>query len=128
LFTAILVACAPAAPVPSVDEGRSLYKANGCASCHGPDGHGEGPLVAKLPSKPIDLHYSSLFKRGADEDGIVKTLKEGVAITHSAPELQQTHHMLIMPKFDHLTETERRSIALYVISFRDDADQEKGQP
>jgi mono/diheme cytochrome c family protein len=127
-LTAIVAGCMARPPIPSVTEGRSLYKANGCANCHGPEGDGNGPLVAKLPSKPIDLHYSSLFKRGADEDGIVKTLVEGVTITHSAPELQQTHHMLVMPKFDHLTDSERHSIALYVISLRADADQGKGQP
>jgi mono/diheme cytochrome c family protein len=124
----ILAACTARPPIPSVAEGRSLYEANGCASCHGPQGHGDGPLVAKLPSRPIDLHYSSLFKRGADQDSIVKTLTEGVAITHFAPELQQTHHMLVMPKFDHLTETERRSIALYIISLLDDTDQGKAEP
>ena len=128
LLAVILAGCAARPPVPSVAEGRSLYKANGCANCHGPQGHGDGPLIAKLPSRPIDLHYSSLFKRGADEDGIFKTLTEGVTMIHFSPELQQTHHMLVMPKFDHLTETERRSIALYVISLRDDADQGKVQP
>jgi mono/diheme cytochrome c family protein len=127
LLAVILAGCTRRPPVPSAAEGRSLYEANGCANCHGPQGHGDGPLVAKLPSRPIDLHYSSLFKRGADQDSIVKTLTEGVAITHFAPELQQTHHMLVMPKFDHLTETERRSIALYVISLSDDADSGKVQ-
>jgi mono/diheme cytochrome c family protein len=128
LLAAIFAGCTTPAPVPSVSEGHSLYASNGCANCHGPDGRGDGPLVAKLPSKPIDLHYSSLFKRGADEDSIVRTLVEGVVVTHSSPELQQTHHMLVMPKFDHLTNTELRSIALYVASLRDDGDQGKGQP
>ena len=49
---------------------------------------------------------------------IAKTLAEGIAIEHSTPVLHQTHHELLMPKFDHLSETERRSIALYVISLR----------
>jgi mono/diheme cytochrome c family protein len=128
LLAVILAGCTGRPPMASVAEGLSLYEANGCASCHGPQGHGDGPLVPKLPSRPIDLHYSSLYKRGADQDSIVKTLTEGVAVTHVAPELQQTHHMLVMPKFDHLTETERRSIALYLISLLDDIDREKAQP
>jgi hypothetical protein len=37
---------------------------------------------------------------------------------HTTPALHQTHHELLMPKFDHLSENERRSIALYVISLR----------
>jgi mono/diheme cytochrome c family protein len=127
LLALILAGCSARPSPPSAAEGRSLYQANGCANCHGVDGHGDGPLTPKLPSRPIDLHYSSLFKRGADEDSINKTLLEGVVITHSSPELQQTHHMLVMPKFDHLTDTERRSIALYIISLRDDGDQGKAQ-
>jgi len=128
MLAAILAGCSSRAQIPSVDEGRSLYAANGCANCHGSDGHGDGPLVAKLPSKPIDLHYSSLFKQGASQNEIFKTLTEGVVMNHYSPELQQTHHMLVMPKFDHLTENERRSIALYVISLRADGDQGKVQP
>src|ERR1700739_4197255 len=61
LLAFILSGCTTRPPIPSVAEGRSLYKANGCANCHGPQGHGDGLLTAKLPSKPIDLHYSSLF-------------------------------------------------------------------
>ena len=76
----------------------------------------------------IDLHVSALFKRGTRVDEIAKTLAEGIAIDHSNPELHQTHHELLMPKFDHLTETERRSIALYVISLFTDVDHGRSQP
>lgn len=106
---------------PSASQGRTLYRANGCASCHGPDGHGDGPLARNLPATPIDFRNVSLFKRGATEDDIAKTLLEGVSLVHTIPILHQTHHELLMPKFDHLTKTERRSIALYVISLRNDA-------
>jgi high-affinity iron transporter len=103
---------------PSVSQGRALYRANGCASCHGPDGHGDGPLASKLPATPIDFRDASLFKRGTTEKAIAKTIEEGIAQEHTVPALHLTHHELLMPKFDHLTETERRSIALYVISLR----------
>jgi mono/diheme cytochrome c family protein len=105
---------------PSVSQGRTLYRANGCASCHGPDGHGDGPLAPHLPATPIDFRNVSLFKRGATQDDIAETLREGVSQVHTIPVLHQTHHELLMPKFDHLTKTERRSIALYVISLRND--------
>jgi len=95
-----------------------LYGANGCASCHGPEGHGDGPLARNLPAAPIDFRNLSLFKKGTSEDDIAQTLLEGVSMTHTVPALQQTHHVLVMPKFDHLTKNERRSIALYVISLR----------
>lgn len=112
-----LVACAR--PLPSVAEGRSLYLANGCVSCHGLFGRGDGPMAAKLSYQPIDLRNASLFRRGYGEAEIAKTLAEGVLSTEaSVPQLHHTHHELAMPKFDHLTDIERRSIAQYVISLR----------
>ncbi len=38
----------------AVEAGDSLYRAN-CASCHGPDGAGDGPAVAQLARAPADL-------------------------------------------------------------------------
>lgn len=114
--------------IPSVEVGRQLYTENGCASCHGPSGHGDGPSAATLPARPIDFRNVSQFKRGASEAAIAQTLAEGVSIVHTLPQLHVTHHQLLMPKFDHLTETERRSIALYVISMRTVAIQGRVQP
>ncbi len=113
---------------PSLSEGLTLYRANGCASCHGPDGHGDGSLAPHLPATPIDFRNVSLFKRGATQDDIAETLREGVSQVHTIPILHQTHHELLMPKFDHLTKTERRSIALYVISLRNDGADGKVHP
>jgi mono/diheme cytochrome c family protein len=119
LFVLLALGCAR----PSVSQGRALYQANGCASCHGPEGHGDGRMAPHLPASPIDFRNVSLFKRGTTEDAIAKTLAEGISIEHPMPILHQTHHELLMPKFDHLTVTERRSIALYVISLRTDGSQ-----
>jgi mono/diheme cytochrome c family protein len=113
---------------PSLSQGHTLYMANGCASCHGPDGHGDGPLAPHLPAAPIDFRNVTLFKRGATEDDIAETLLVGVSQVHTIPALHLTHHELLMPKFDHLTKIERRSIALYVISLRDDANGRSAQP
>ena len=120
LAVALLAGCAPARP--SAEAGGNLYQANGCVSCHGHFGHGDGPLATTLPSRPLDFRYAAGFRRGDDEDTIAKTLAEGVPADHSKPELHRTHHELLMPKFAHLSELERRSIALYVISFRSKAD------
>jgi high-affinity iron transporter len=107
-------------PAPSVDEGRALYQANGCASCHGASGRGDGPIAVRLGSKPTNLRDPALFTRGAGEIEIAKTLAVGIhSAESSTPQLRRTHHELAMPKFDHLTEIERRSIALYVISLHD---------
>ena len=75
-------------------------------------------MAPRLPASPIDFRNVSLFKRGQTEEAIAKTLAEGVSIEHPMPALRLTHHELLMPKFDHLTETQRRSIALYLISLR----------
>jgi len=40
--------------VTSIARGSALYDAN-CASCHGPEGHGDGPAAAVLTTKPADL-------------------------------------------------------------------------
>jgi len=105
-------------PAPTIEAGRALYEANGCASCHGPKGHGDGPAAAGLPAQPADFRDPAQFQQGSSEAEIAKTLAEGVSVLHSMPALKASHHMLVMPKYDHLTETERRSLALYVISIR----------
>jgi mono/diheme cytochrome c family protein len=48
---------APAAPVPSPVDGvaGSYAFRTHCASCHGPDGKGEGPMAANLRFQPPDL-------------------------------------------------------------------------
>ena len=39
----------------SVANGKRLYEDNGCASCHGSGGYGDGPLAEELRPKPADL-------------------------------------------------------------------------
>ena len=115
VVAALLTGCAR----PSVSQGRQLYTANGCASCHGQDGRGDGPTARYLMVAPVDLHDASQFQHGTSEDAIAKTLAQGISMEHPSALLEATHHMLLMPQFDHLTETERRSIARYLISLRD---------
>jgi cytochrome c len=128
LSAALLVGCSRATP--SAEAGRTLYEANGCVSCHGISGHGDGPAAPTLPAKPIDFRDVAQFKRGADEAAIARTLAEGISIEHTMPAPRTTHHVLAMPKFDHLTKIERRSIALFVIALRNEkeANQRKDQP
>jgi len=84
-------------------------------------------MAPRLPASPIDFRDGSLFRRGTTESAIAKTLAEGISTEHTTPLLHKTHHELLMPKFDHLTEIERRSIALYVISLRGDNSQRSVQ-
>ncbi len=52
LFLAVVLAVAPAAH--AEDAGRTLYLRL-CASCHGRDGAGDGPVAPALGQKPSDL-------------------------------------------------------------------------
>jgi mono/diheme cytochrome c family protein len=116
----LLVSCSGL--VPSASRGKVLYQTNGCASCHGASGLGNGPLAANLPASPTNLRDPGQFTKGTSEGEIAKTLAEGIVNAQiSSPHLHHTHHDLAMPKFDHLSETERRSIALYVISMQKNA-------
>jgi hypothetical protein len=77
-------------------------------------------MASALPYPPPDLRYPGSFIRGAGESEIAKTLAEGISLVQlSVPQLHHTHHELSMPRFAHLTEHERRSIARYVISLRE---------
>jgi mono/diheme cytochrome c family protein len=45
---------AAAAPAAETDPGREAY-VQYCASCHGSEGRGDGPVAAELKEKPADL-------------------------------------------------------------------------
>jgi mono/diheme cytochrome c family protein len=116
-FTGFLTACSSL--FPSVEQGQVLYKSNGCATCHGASGRGDGPLAGKLGVAPANLQDPMHFKNGATEEQIANTIAQGIVNPALAAEQQRhEHHELAMPKFDHLSEVQRRSIALYVISMK----------
>jgi len=48
--------------VDAVVRGAQIY-AQSCASCHGPDAHGDGPAAASLAVKPVDLDQHVSFHR-----------------------------------------------------------------
>jgi mono/diheme cytochrome c family protein len=91
---------------PSAAEGRDLYASDGCAACHGLLGVGDGPVGRTLDPPPRDFRDATAFKNGVDAAAIAQTLATGIPGGGS------------MPLYAHLTERERRSLALYVISLR----------
>ncbi len=91
---------------PSVAEGRSLYRANGCASCHGANGRGDGPVGLTLTPRPRDLRDTLAFTNGTSIPAIAQTIATGIPAGGA------------MPMFAHLTNAERESLALYILSLR----------
>jgi len=96
---------------PSVAEGQQLYKGNGCATCHGPSGHGDGPVGRTLTPPPRDFRDAGAFKNGTSVNAIANTLKDGLTRDGSQ-----------MPRFDHLSAQERESLAMFVNAIRSQSD------
>jgi high-affinity iron transporter len=104
-------------PAPTAAAGRELYASNGCASCHGAGGHGDGPVAKTLAPPPRDFRDVAAFKNGVDIAAIAATLASGLSRDGGS-----------MPQFRHLTRDERASLALYVISLRTTPQASKEQP
>lgn len=86
-----------AATAKNIDDGKRLYSTY-CAVCHGPRGHGDGPVRFMLRTPPADLvsHRVVVMKDGS----IYGTIRNGTPI---------------MPSYgDALTPDERWSIVLFI--------------
>lgn len=83
-------------------EGRTLYVANGCESCHGKKGLGDGPAGLGINPRPRNFRETAAYKQGSSEDAVVRTLFSGVPGT------------LMMP-YPQIKESDRRLIARYVV-------------
>ena len=108
LFLLLLLSCSHWREKESTQaQGKLLYNAH-CATCHGEDGKGEGPLAPHLFPKPRDL-TSGIFKYRTtqgdipDDVDILQTMKMGVPGTP-------------MPGWDLLGTPEWKSILAYVKS------------
>lgn len=106
---------------PSVAAGQLLYAESGCGSCHGKAGDGRGPIASTLDPAPTDLRHGMAFKSSFDEVSLAEMLATGIAThNHPADATVDAHHNQGMPPFPHLSDTERRSLALYVMSLNTD--------
>jgi mono/diheme cytochrome c family protein len=77
-------------------KGKEAFEAN-CASCHGNLGAGDGPAAAALNPKPRNFKAAtSEWKNGKTKEGILKTLKEGIAggPMVAYPHLEDVHEAL----------------------------------
>jgi high-affinity iron transporter len=69
--------------VPDVARGETLY-AQLCASCHGPDGRGDGPASAGLDPPPSDLRDRDRMQ-ALSPFALYSTIRYGIAGTAMAP-------------------------------------------
>lgn len=75
----------------AIARGSALY-AQQCSSCHGPLGHGDGPVAASLPIKPANLAEHAAFHRPGDlfwfvAHGVTETPMSAFAATLSEGEI-----------------------------------------
>lgn len=74
-----------------------------CASCHGPEGRGNGPMSPNLARRPPNFIAPGIgYKNGLAAEGIKKTLEEGIAGSE-------------MPAYRHLPQDVRSQIVDYVV-------------
>jgi len=98
---------------PSLATGQQLYSQQ-CASCHGTDGHGNGPQAAGLTPPPINFHDMDRQKERSIW-GLYSAISQGVEGT-------------AMPSFSKLKEEQRWALAFYVANFPfSDAQREAGK-
>lgn len=64
-------------------EGKTQFQ-NICASCHGPEGKGDGVAAAALDPKPRDLGNAEIMSKMTDEH-LFKVIKEGGASVGLSP-------------------------------------------
>ena len=101
-------------PVPAHADGKATYDIY-CASCHGTEGRGDGPVAEALNPKPPnfrDAGYWSLLGPGGDLQ-IVKAIKQGGSARG---------HSTNMPAWEPvLTEEQIREIVVYLRRLAADA-------
>jgi copper transport protein len=94
-------------PIPrtpnSVAIGHAVYQQH-CASCHGPDGRGDGPMAEMLSAPPPDLHAANVDSRSDVQ--LFAVIRDGI------PQSE-------MPPFrEHMSEQDIWNIVNYVRSLR----------
>ena len=61
---------------PITDDARAKARAiftDRCATCHGADGHGNGPAAANLKPRPIDFHNQN-WQKSVSDDTMTKAI------------------------------------------------------
>jgi high-affinity iron transporter len=91
-----------------IARGKALYAANGCGTCHGLTGAGDGPIARTLTPPPRDFRDAAAFKNGTDPASVANTIATG--LTRDGGQMQS---------YFHLSDRERHLLARFVISLRE---------
>ena len=116
LRTLMMTAAALAFAVPTAavagdaEAGKASYMAN-CASCHGPEGRGDGPVAMALDPKPRDFAVAE-FKYDTDGDGETGTDADITAIIQQGAAAFGGNVM--MAPLPHLSDEEVGNIIVYI--------------
>jgi cytochrome c oxidase cbb3-type subunit III len=86
---------------PLLSEGRTIFLGR-CATCHGNEGRGDGPIAANLIGPPVGNLTDSEWKHGDRPDQVMTVIDKGVPDTR----MQGWSHVLDPP--------ELRAVAAYV--------------
>ena len=84
-----LLSSSPAPPPPEVAgdplllEGRSIYLAR-CATCHGQEGRGDGPIAGSLLGPPVGNISDGKWKHGGKPEEVLGVISKGVGGTRMA--------------------------------------------
>jgi mono/diheme cytochrome c family protein len=98
-------------PTPAlIAKGKALFAVN-CASCHGPDGYGNGPAAAALNPKPRNYH-EGYWRYGGGVARIVQTISTGSPGT-------------AMAAFTNIPFEDRFALAHYVRTFAPKPEEDK---
>jgi mono/diheme cytochrome c family protein len=98
-----------------LEAGKAAYQAN-CASCHGPEGKGDGPVAMALDPKPRSFAEAK-FKYDTDGDGktgtdadITNIVKQGAAAFGGNA---------MMAPLPHLSDDEISNIIAYIRTLKE---------
>lgn len=99
----LLIGCHETA-VPVAPTGAELFRENGCATCHGPLGRGDGTAARGTALHPRNLADRTSYRNGTSAEAIARTIGTGLRT---------------MPAFAHIPPDERRAIAEFIVSLQE---------
>ena len=89
-----------------LEAGRQLYLNHGCAVCHGPGGHGDGPSAARLVVPPRDFANVDAYREGSSAEAIAATIRLGTSTPGP------------MPPFGHISAEDALLLAEWIVSLQ----------